>query len=161
MMARELGLDARAVERVRWAGVLHDVGKIGVSDSILRKPSALTEEEWIEMRRHPEIGARLLGDDEPDIRDWVFAHHERPDGKGYPRGLKGTAIPLEARILAVADAFEAMTADRVYRPAVPREEAVAELERQSGTQFDPMVVSAFAAVVDASAGRSPIAGRPA
>ena len=137
MMARELGLEAPAVERIRLAGILHDVGKIGVSDAILRKPSPLTEEEWIEMRRHPEIGARLLGDDAPDIRGWILAHHERPDGKGYPYGLQGTAIPLEARILAVGDAFEAMTADRVYRSAMPRSEAMAELERHSGTQFDP------------------------
>ena len=149
MMARELGLDAPAVERIRLAGVLHDVGKIGVSDAILRKPSALTEEEWLEMTRHPEIGARLLGDDAPDIREWILAHHERPDGKGYPYGLRGTQIPLEARILAVADAFEAMTADRVYRSALPRSEALAELERHSGTQFDPMVVQAFLSAVDA------------
>ena len=105
------------------------------------------------MRRHPEIGARLLGDDAPDIRGWILAHHERPDGKGYPYGLQGMAIPLEARILAVADAFEAMTADRVYRSAMPRSEAMGELERHSGTQFDPMVVSAFLAAVDADTSR--------
>ena len=161
MMARELGLDAPAVERIRLAGVLHDVGKIGVSDAILRKPSPLTEEEWVEMRRHPEIGARLLGDEAPDIREWILAHHERPDGKGYPCGLHGTAIPLEARILAVGDAFEAMTADRVYRSAMPRSQAMAELERHSGTQFDPMVVSAFLAAVDAGAGQPAPTGHPA
>ena len=160
MMARELGYDAPAVERIRLAGILHDVGKIGVSDAILRKPSPLTEEEWIEMRRHPEIGARLLGDDAPDIRGWILAHHERPDGKGYPYGLQGTAIPLEARILAVADAFEAMTADRVYRSALPRSEAMTQLERHSGTQFDPMVVAAFLVAVDAGAGRRAPAGHP-
>jgi diguanylate cyclase (GGDEF)-like protein len=151
MMAHELGFEPPAVERVGLAGVLHDVGKIGVRDTVLRKPGMLTESECAEMRRHPEIGARLLGDETPDIRAWVLAHHERPDGNGYPRGLKGDEIPLEARILAVADAFEAMTADRVYRPAIDSSQALAELHRCAGAQFDAEVVAAFTRALDAKA----------
>jgi diguanylate cyclase (GGDEF)-like protein/putative nucleotidyltransferase with HDIG domain len=147
--ARELGLAPALVERVRLAGVMHDIGKIGVSDAILRKPGPLTEEEWEEMRRHPEIGARLLAASEfDDIREWIVTHHERPDGRGYPRRLGDEQIPLEAKILAVADAYEAMTSDRVYRAAIGREAARAELRRGAGGQFDARVVQAFLAVVE-------------
>jgi diguanylate cyclase (GGDEF)-like protein/putative nucleotidyltransferase with HDIG domain len=151
LVARELGLPRARVERVRLAGVLHDVGKIGVSDVILRKPGSLDDTEWAEMRRHPEIGARILGASEfDDIRAWVLAHHERPDGRGYPRGLRGDQIPKEARILAVADAYEAMTSDRVYRPAIGDEAARGELRRGAGSQFDPLVVQALLAVLDSA-----------
>ena len=123
--------------RVRLAGVLHDIGKIGIPDSVLSKPGPLDADEWTEMYTHPEIGARLLSRPEfDDLRSWIAAHHERPDGLGYPRALAGEDIPLEARILAVADAYEAMTADRVYRPALGEEAARAELEAGAGTQFD-------------------------
>jgi len=143
-MAAELGLPAGAMERVRLAGVLHDVGKIGVSDAILRKPGPLTSEEWEEMRRHPEIGARILTTTAfDDIRGWVLSHHERPDGAGYPSGLKGDEISLESRILAVADAYEAMTADRPYRAAIGVEAAKKELRVNAGTQFDRRVANAF------------------
>lgn len=149
MMAEQLGMDARDVERVRMAGLLHDIGKIGVPDAILNKPGALTDDEYAEMRRHPEIGARILGSDVlDDVRHWVLAHHERPDGRGYPFGLAGEQVPLQARILAVADAYEAMTADRVYRKALGHDAARAELERCRGTQFDPAVVDAFLAILD-------------
>ena len=124
-IARALGLPEAHVERIRAAGVLHDIGKLGVADAVLKKPGALTDEEWAEMRRHPELGARIL--DHANLRDisaWVLAHHERIDGRGYPHGLAGDVIPLEARILAVADAYEAMTADRAYRAALgPRRRA--------------------------------------
>jgi putative nucleotidyltransferase with HDIG domain len=144
MTARELGLPMRKVERVRLAGILHDVGKIGVSDAVLNKPAALTDEEWAEVRRHPEIGARILGHAHlDDLTDWVLAHHERPDGRGFPFGTAGEEIPLEARILAVADAYEAMTSDRPYRPALSSDEAEAELLEGVGTQFDAHVVRAF------------------
>ena len=146
-LARELGLPAGRVDRVRLAGVLHDIGKVGLTDAVLRKPGPLDADEWAEMRRHPEIGARILGASEfDDIRAWVLAHHERWDGMGYPAGTRGEAIPLEARIVAVADAFEAMTSDRTYRPALGRDAALSELRRCAGGQFDPRVVEAFLAL---------------
>jgi len=150
-IATALGLPAERVERVRLAGLLHDLGKIGVADPILRKPGRLTEAEWEEMRKHPELGARILaGANLDDISAWVLAHHERPDGRGYPSGLAGAEIPLEARILAVADSYEAMTSDRVYRAGMPVAEAVAELHRCAGTQFDEAVVAAFLDVLAAA-----------
>jgi diguanylate cyclase (GGDEF)-like protein/putative nucleotidyltransferase with HDIG domain len=149
LTATELGLPAERVERVKLAGMLHDVGKIGVSDRVVTKPGPLDADEWREMRTHPEIGARLLAHPEfDDIRGWVLSHHERPDGRGYPQGLVGDSIPLEASILAVADAYEAMTADRAYRPALGNEAARAELEAGAGTQFDTRVVRAFIAALE-------------
>lgn len=143
-MACRLGLSPRRVERVRLAGLLHDVGKIGIPDSVLLKPGRLTEAEWLMMRRHPELGAQMLDSATlRDVRLWVLAHHERPDGTGYPYGLRGDDIPIEARILAVADAFEAMVSDRPYRAGRPQAEALAELRRCTGTQFDADVVAAF------------------
>jgi diguanylate cyclase (GGDEF)-like protein/putative nucleotidyltransferase with HDIG domain len=154
LMARELGFEEERVERVRLAGVLHDIGKIGISDRVLSKPGPLDADEWQEMYTHPEIAARLLSRPEfDDLRAWILAHHERPDGIGYPYGLSGDEIPLEARILAVADAYEAMTADRVYRPALGAEGARAELEGAAGSQFDPKVVSAFLRALDAGRAR--------
>jgi diguanylate cyclase (GGDEF)-like protein/putative nucleotidyltransferase with HDIG domain len=160
-IARELDLPNDVVERVRFGGIVHDVGKIGIPDSVLRKPGWLSDEDWDEMRRHPEIGARILrGANLDDIGEWVLAHHERPDGRGYPNGITGAAIPLESRILAVADAYEAMTSDRVYRPAMTPQAAREELQRCSGSQFDPRVVEAFFAVLDrdATSREVPIAG---
>jgi diguanylate cyclase (GGDEF)-like protein/putative nucleotidyltransferase with HDIG domain len=148
-IARELGLGGEVVERVRFGGIVHDVGKIGIPDSVLRKPGWLSDEDWIEMRRHPEIGARILrGANLDDIGEWVLAHHERPDGQGYPNGKSGTDIPLEARILAVADAYEAMTSDRVYRPAMSVHAAREELRACAGTQFDDHVVEAFLSLLE-------------
>ncbi|MGH2955986.1 MAG: bifunctional diguanylate cyclase/phosphohydrolase [Solirubrobacterales bacterium] len=144
MMASELGLDEDRVQRLRLAGILHDIGKIGVPDSILCKPGPLTGDEWAQMRKHPELGARILSSRElDDIRDWILAHHERPDGTGYPKGLAAEEIPLEAAIVAVADAYEAMTSDRVYRMSIGLAAARRELRDCSGTQFDPRVVSAL------------------
>ena len=147
-IASALGLSEARVDRIRAAGVLHDIGKLGVADAVLKKPGALTDEEWAEMRRHPELGARIL--DHANLRDisaWVLAHHERIDGRGYPHGLAGDDIPLEARILAVADAYEAMTADRAYRAALGHDAAQEELRAGTGTQFDPVVVEAFLEVL--------------
>ncbi len=154
LMARELGFTEEHVERVRLAGVLHDIGKIGIPDRVLSKPGPLDAEEWQEMYTHPEIGARLLSSPEfDDLRAWILAHHERPDGLGYPNALGGDMIPLEARILAAADAYEAMTADRVYRAALGEDAARAELEAGAGTQFDEDVVAAFLRVLDAARAR--------
>ena len=149
MMARELGMGQERVERVRLAGILHDIGKIGVPDSILCKPGPLTHEEMAQMRRHPELGARILSSKElDDVREWILAHHERPDGTGYPKRLGREEIPVEASILAVGDAYEAMTSDRVYRMAIGPEAAREELLRWSGKQFSPSVVKAFLRALD-------------
>ena len=151
-IARELGLSDYRTERVRLAGILHDIGKVGVPDSILCKAGPLDETEWEEMRKHPEIGARILGTRElVDIREWVLTSHERMDGSGYPRGLTGDQIPIEARILCVADAFEAMTGDRSYRPGISEDAAIRELRACAGPQFDPEVVAAFVRVHERAA----------
>jgi diguanylate cyclase (GGDEF)-like protein len=149
LIATQLELPAERVKRIEVAGVLHDIGKIGLPDAILQKPGRLGRNELAEIRTHPEIGAQVLsGRGLEDLRGWVLAHHERPDGKGYPAGLHDTDIPLEAKILAVADAYEAMTADRVYREGMGAKAARAELLRCAGTQFDTRVVAAFMAVLD-------------
>jgi diguanylate cyclase (GGDEF)-like protein/putative nucleotidyltransferase with HDIG domain len=143
-IAKELGWTPEQQEMLRIAGLLHDVGKIGVRDSVLRKPGGLTHNEWEEMRQHPVLGARVIADVASDeIIRWVVAHHERHDGRGYPRGLAGAQIPLGARILAVADTFDAMTSSRAYRPALPVLWAIHELVAGVGEQFDPDVVRAF------------------
>ncbi len=117
-------------------GLVHDIGKTGVSDRLISKAGPLEADEWHSIRTHPEIGARLLAHPEfEDLREWVLAHHERPDGKGYPYGLAGADIPLEARILAIADAYEAMTSERSFRSALGEEVAISEL--QSGCR-DPV-----------------------
>jgi diguanylate cyclase (GGDEF)-like protein len=160
--ARALGMSSERCERIRYAGVVHDVGKIGVPDAILCKPGALTPEEEAEMRKHPEIGARILaGSELSDISAWVVAHHERPDGNGYPLGLNRDEIPLEALILAVADAYEAMTNDRPFRAALPPVSAQNELIRGVGRQFDASVVHAFLSVVAPDEwSQGPVTARP-
>jgi diguanylate cyclase (GGDEF)-like protein/putative nucleotidyltransferase with HDIG domain len=163
LMARELGLSERRVGRVRLAGLLHDVGKVGVPDAILRKAGPLTAAERTVIVRHPELGAQIL--EHPslaDVQGWVATHHERPDGAGYPHGISGDALALEARIVAVADAYEAMTSDRSYRDAIGHQRARAELRRHAGTQFDSEVVAAFLAVLDREAERAQeLLGAPA
>jgi putative two-component system response regulator len=149
-MAAVLGLDERQQMTIRIGGYLHDIGKIGIADAVLLKPGRLTESEMAEMRRHSEIGATILEVHEAmaDIAQIVRHHHERWDGRGYPDALVGTAVPLGGRIIAVADAFSAMTSDRVYRSALPLDRAWAELRAHSGTQFDPAIVAVFEQVVD-------------
>jgi two-component system cell cycle response regulator len=148
LIARELMLPEDVVERVRIGGLLHDVGKIGVPETVLNKPEPLDDGDWREIRRHPLVAARILDSNAvADIRGWVLSHHERLDGRGYPHGLAGDEIPLEARILAVADAYQAMTSERIYRTAMSTTEARAELERAAGSQFDERVVGAFLRVL--------------
>lgn len=148
-IARELNLPSDIVDRVRSGGIVHDLGKVGVPDSILGKPGPLTDDEWTEMRKHPELGAHILeGPDLADLRVWVLSHHERPDGRGYPFGLGPDQVPLEAKIIAVADAFEAMTADRVYRPGLSVDEACRRLRAGAGTQFDRRAVDAMLKLVE-------------
>ncbi len=143
-IATRLGLDAEQIELTRLAGSLHDLGKLAIPEEILRKPGELTDSERLVLERHPQIGFRMLDSLGVDpVADVVLHHHERWDGAGYPDGLRGDAIPLGARIIFVADAYDAMTSDRVYRPKRSPASAIAELERCAGTQFDPEIVTAF------------------
>jgi diguanylate cyclase (GGDEF)-like protein len=151
-IARRLGIDEPQVELTRLAGSLHDLGKLAIPEEILRKPSALNESERLVLQRHPQIGYRMLESlgVEP-IAEWVLHHHERWDGTGYPDRLRGEQIPLGARIIFVADAFDAMTSERVYRKPLNERDAVAELERCAGSQFDPAIVEAFSEELGISA----------
>ena len=146
-IAQRLTLPNSQIERLFRAAPLHDVGKIGVSDTILLKPGRLTPDEFDIMKRHCEIGAHLLSGGHSDFlqtaREIALCHHERFDGSGYPQGLEGDQIPLESRVLAVADVFDALTHERPYKEAWPIEEARAEIQKQSGQKFDPAVVEAF------------------
>lgn len=149
-VARALGCSDEEVQDIRWAARLHDIGKVAMPDALLRKPEALTEQEWTVMRQHPLLGEEILSSvwRLRGASKLVRHHQETWDGTGYPDGLKGEAIPLGARILAVVDAFGAITETRPYRAAQTRAQAIAEIKRCAGTQFDPRVVAAFCAVVE-------------
>jgi putative nucleotidyltransferase with HDIG domain len=149
-IAREMGLDKEFIEKLEYAGLLHDIGKIGIIENILNKKGRLTDEEFEIIKKHPVIGAEIL-ESIPflgEIVPMVKYHHERWDGRGYPEGLKGEEIPLGARIISVADTFDAMTSDRPYRKGLPAEIAREEIEKNAGTQFDPKVVEAFLKAYD-------------
>lgn len=154
MIAEALGLDEREKQKLKYAATLHDIGKIGIAGRVLNKPGALTEEEYTHVKTHPLLGDSIVEPVEflQEPRPIILHHHERYDGKGYPDGLKGEDIPLSARILAVADAFEAMRSDRPYRRALPLEEAREELIRNAGTQFDPRVVEVFLDILEKHGG---------
>ena len=145
MAAAALSLPQEEIEAIEYAGILHDIGKIAVADSILNKTGSLTVDEWAIIRRHPLIGSNMLRDIPylDKARNLVLHHHERYDGTGYPHRLKGEDIPVGARILAVADAFDTMTTDRSYRDALSKDYAISELYKCAGTQFCPIAVRAF------------------
>jgi HD-GYP domain-containing protein (c-di-GMP phosphodiesterase class II) len=144
-VARRLGLPRGEVARIELAARFHDIGKIGVREAVLHKPGPLTAEEYQHVKSHCELGARILRPVERfvPIRATVRHHHERHDGRGYPDGRRNGAVPLGARILAVCDAYDAMTSNRPYRPALSSQAAREEVRRCRGTQFDPQVADAF------------------
>jgi len=144
-LGRALNLESQEILAIRYGGILHDIGKIGVSEAILRKPGPLTEQEWLEIRKHPIIGESII---QPmrfanKVGPIVRGHHERWDGKGYPDGLKEKAIPLGARIVALVDSYDAMTTDRPYRKALSIKRACGEIEQDAGSKFDPELVPIF------------------
>jgi putative nucleotidyltransferase with HDIG domain len=151
--ARELKMQEDEVENVYWASILHDIGKIGISDRILRKRAALSEDDWVLIKMHPTIGSNIVSsiDALPSLAPTISAHQEKYDGTGYPKGLRGKDIPLGARILGIADAYQAMVEHRYYREARSHEEAVTELKKVRGTQFDPEVLDVFINVVNSEA----------
>lgn len=144
-IGERLQLPQKSLDAIELFAMLHDIGKVGIDDRILNKPGKLNDEEWAIMKRHPEIGYRIAvsSPDLEPIADYILSHHERWDGKGYPQGLKGEDIPLLSRILAVVDAYDAMTEDRVYRKALSKEQALEEIDKNAGTQFDPMIAQRF------------------
>lgn len=149
-LARAMGVPKKDVTQIRWGALLHDIGKMGIPDAILLKPARLTDEEWEIMRRHPVYAYQLLSP-MPYLRpllDIPYCHHEKWDGTGYPRGLKGEDIPLTARIFAVADVWDALRSDRPYRPAWTAHKAREYIRDQAGTHFDPKVVEVFLQIID-------------
>lgn len=149
LTGERLGLSSQKLINLSYGAYLHDIGKVMVSGEILGKAGALTDEEWQEMRRHPAYGEEMLREKEflTEAGRIVRAHHERYDGTGYPDGLSGAQIPIEARVIAVVDAYDAMTSDRPYQPALAKHEALKELRLSAGSHFDPVVVRAFASVI--------------
>lgn len=147
MLARLIGWEENDAQMLEDAAPMHDIGKIGIPDSVLKKAGSLTEEEWAIMRTHPSLGEKILGESGVPILDLAaeiaVAHHERYDGSGYPCGLQGSAIPISARIVALVDYFDALTMDRVYRKAFPDDEVFRMIEQQNGKHFDPELVQIF------------------
>jgi len=152
LTGERLGLPGKQLIALSYGAYLHDIGKVMVPDEILGKTSALTDAEWIEMQRHPDHGAEMLAKKQylAGAAEVVRAHHERFDGGGYPRGLRGEEIPIGARVVAVVDTYDAIVSARPYKKALAKDEAIRELEKHAGTQFDPRVVKAFLDVVNVS-----------
>ncbi len=148
LIASRLGVDEKTKRELGFGALLHDVGKIAVPDQILLKPGKLTDQEWVEMRKHPEAGYRIVKQIGflQGAAEIVYAHHEQFDGHGYPRGLKGEDIPLGARMFMVADVYDALTSERPYRSPSTYAEATTEIKRQSGSHFDPLIVDTFMAI---------------
>ena len=138
-------MQSNELNMLKAISVLHDIGKIAIDDQILNKPGKLNNEEWENIKRHPEIGYRILSSSPEyiQIAEDILYHHERYDGKGYPRGLKGEEIPIRARIITIADSFDAMISDRPYRKALSKQEALNEIKKCAGTQFDPKIAELF------------------
>jgi putative nucleotidyltransferase with HDIG domain len=149
-LAQELGVDEETISTLYMAGLLHDIGKIGIDDNVLRKPGRLTDAEYEHIKLHPELGHRILADIRQlsNVLPVVLHHHEQWDGRGYPHGLAGEEIPLLARIAAVADAYDAMSSDRPYRKGMPPEKVEAIFRDGAGRQWDAKVVEAFFSVLD-------------
>lgn len=145
MVGKKIGLQQEQLDELALIATLHDIGKVGIDEKILNKPGKLTKDEWKEMKKHPEIGYRIAmaSPDLVSVADYILSHHERWDGKGYPRGLKGKEIPLLARIISITDAYDAMRSDRPYRKALTKEEALQEIKNNAGTQFDPEFAEFF------------------
>lgn len=148
LLAERIGLDAKKVKLLEVAALLHDIGKIGVPDKILQKRGSLTSKEGEQIKEHPLISEKIISATTlKEVLPWILAHHERWDGKGYPKGLKAHEIPLEARILAICDTYDAMISRRPYRPALPIDLALKELEKAKGKQLDPNLTEIFCHLV--------------
>lgn len=149
-IGQAMNLSKDKINSLTVAAILHDIGKIAIDDQILDKPGKLTDKEYEMIKKHPEIGYRILSASKQyaEISNDILHHHERMDGKGYPSGIKGEDIPLNARIISVADAYDAMVFSRPYRASLTKEEAIKELKDNAGTQFDPMIVKAFINVLN-------------
>ena len=157
-LAKVLGMEEEDIYHVRLGALLHDIGKIGVLDSILLKPGKLTDDEWEVMRKHPDYAFEMLA---PiaylrKASEIPYCHHEKWDGTGYPRGLKGKQIPLSARIFAVVDVWDALSSNRPYRKAWPNDKVIEHLQKQSGSHFDPEVVECFIKIINGNAEKSKI-----
>ena len=149
-LAKRMGKSKQEIENIYYIGLLHDIGKIGIPNSIINKPGKLSSEEYVVIQSHPAIGAEILGNisELPDISIGAHWHHERYDGKGYPDGLKGEEIPETARIIGAADAYDAMSSRRSYRDILPQEKVREEIEKGKGTQFDPVIAGHILAMID-------------